>query len=199
MKRPSISKKMRVQVLQRDGFQCRYCGIKAPDEQLVLDHVVPVAAGGLTDLLNLITACQPCNAGKSDRPLNGAPSIQDTIQTAKKMSAAAKKLLKDQKAAVKSLSVADKAEQELRQNVVNFWCHITGQGAVPKDTINVMLSFVTEHGPELVFTWIKLAHKKIMRDRKDEFEFGHDDRCMGKYVSGCRRKHKETNGQPFKK
>lgn len=56
---------MRFQVLNRDGFTCQYCGAKAPDAKLVIDHIVPVAAGGTAMLANLRTACEPCNQGKA--------------------------------------------------------------------------------------------------------------------------------------
>ena len=35
-----------------------------------MDHLVPVAKGGENDLLNLVTACNTCNQGKSDTPLD---------------------------------------------------------------------------------------------------------------------------------
>ena len=36
---------------------------------MVVDHIHPVAAGGKNNILNLITACEPCNAGKGKREL----------------------------------------------------------------------------------------------------------------------------------
>jgi 5-methylcytosine-specific restriction endonuclease McrA len=63
--------KDRYSVLARDEFTCRYCGAKAPDVRLVVDHIVPVSKGGTDEPANLITACEPCNAGKSDRHSGG--------------------------------------------------------------------------------------------------------------------------------
>lgn len=65
--RKNISDKVRWQVMRRDGFRCRYCGIEAKDADrpLVLDHYVPHSAGGSNDPSNLVTACYDCNAGKS--------------------------------------------------------------------------------------------------------------------------------------
>jgi hypothetical protein len=65
----SLSKKLRFEVFKRDSFACQYCGAKSPEVVLVVDHIKPVAKGGTASLMNLITACQPCNAGKSDREL----------------------------------------------------------------------------------------------------------------------------------
>lgn len=69
-KRVGLTKKLRFEVFKRDGFRCQYCGAAAPDVLLVVDHIHPVAEGGKNDILNLITACQPCNAGKGKRTLS---------------------------------------------------------------------------------------------------------------------------------
>jgi hypothetical protein len=68
-KRKSIPKMTRFEVFKRDSFTCQYCGRKSPDVLLVIDHVEPVSKGGTNDILNLITSCRDCNAGKSDRQL----------------------------------------------------------------------------------------------------------------------------------
>jgi hypothetical protein len=64
--REPISKKLRFDVLNRDGFKCRYCGQSAPDVVLHADHVIPVAKGGTNSPDNLVSACSSCNGGKSD-------------------------------------------------------------------------------------------------------------------------------------
>lgn len=61
----AVSKRLRYEILKRDGQTCRYCGGKAPDVILTVDHVVPVALGGSDDPDNLVAACFDCNAGKS--------------------------------------------------------------------------------------------------------------------------------------
>lgn len=61
----AVSKRVRYEILRRDSHSCRYCGAKAPDATLVVDHVVPVALGGSDESTNLVTACHDCNAGKS--------------------------------------------------------------------------------------------------------------------------------------
>lgn len=52
--------------MARDAFTCRYCGQKAPDVQLQVDHIHPRALGGNDEAENLITACFDCNMGKRD-------------------------------------------------------------------------------------------------------------------------------------
>lgn len=69
-KRKSISKKLRFEVFKRDKFTCQYCGRKAPDVILEVDHIEPVSKGGTNEITNLITSCRDCNRGKSDRKLN---------------------------------------------------------------------------------------------------------------------------------
>jgi hypothetical protein len=72
MSRESISPKLRFDVLKRDGFTCQYCGRSAPEVELHVDHVVPVAEGGGNDPGNLTAACVDCNLGKSDSLLADA-------------------------------------------------------------------------------------------------------------------------------
>jgi hypothetical protein len=67
--------RLRFRVLNRDGFTCRYCGRAAPTVELVVDHVVPRAAGGTDTEDNLVTACVDCNAGKADLPLRDATHV----------------------------------------------------------------------------------------------------------------------------
>lgn len=68
----SLSVRVRFQVLQRDKFTCQYCGAKAPDVRLEIDHVIPVVLGGSRDLSNLRAACEACNAGKGAAVLEEA-------------------------------------------------------------------------------------------------------------------------------
>jgi hypothetical protein len=75
-KRKAISKKVRFEVFKRDSFSCQYCGAAAPEAILVIDHIHPVAKGGDNSVLNLITSCRACNAGKSDRTLDDNAHVQ---------------------------------------------------------------------------------------------------------------------------
>lgn len=75
-KRKSLSKKVRFEVFKRDSFTCQYCGARAPDVVLQVDHIEPVASGGTDDFMNLITSCRECNAGKRDRQLSDTTVIE---------------------------------------------------------------------------------------------------------------------------
>lgn len=58
---------LRHKILTRDHFMCLYCGARPPGVKLVVDHVRSRASGGGDEPSNLITACEPCNQGKSAR------------------------------------------------------------------------------------------------------------------------------------
>ena len=75
-KRKGISKRVRFEVLKRDAFTCQYCGKNAPDVILHLDHIKPVSKGGNNGILNLVTSCQSCNAGKSDIELSDKSAVK---------------------------------------------------------------------------------------------------------------------------
>lgn len=67
-KKRGVSIGLRTQILERDGFRCRRCGSGPQHARLVIDHIVPVARGGLTIAENLQVLCEPCNIGKGSRP-----------------------------------------------------------------------------------------------------------------------------------
>ena len=64
------SARLRFLILERDHFTCRYCGRKAPDVALAVDHVRSLADGGADTEDNLVTACVECNSGKSGRSVD---------------------------------------------------------------------------------------------------------------------------------
>jgi len=58
--------KFRFQIFQKDNFTCQYCGRKAPNVELQIDHKYPKSKGGKDEIENYITACSECNLGKGD-------------------------------------------------------------------------------------------------------------------------------------
>lgn len=60
------SKKLRMEVLTRDGRRCVICG-RSPayyvDLELHVHHAIPWGEGGLTETENLITLCKTCHDG----------------------------------------------------------------------------------------------------------------------------------------
>ena len=64
-----INLRLRFKVMQRDNFKCCACGAspaKDPSVELHIDHIIPWAKGGETEIDNLQTLCSKCNLGKSD-------------------------------------------------------------------------------------------------------------------------------------
>lgn len=74
--RVAIKKSIRFEVFKRDSFKCQYCGKAAPEVVLHVDHIKPVADGGGSDIMNLITACADCNLGKGARRLDDTSAVQ---------------------------------------------------------------------------------------------------------------------------
>lgn len=71
----AVTKRTRFEVLRRDQHTCQYCGEKAPDVVLQIDHVIPVSLGGDDKPSNLVTACKDCNSGKTSIPPD-SPMVQ---------------------------------------------------------------------------------------------------------------------------
>ena len=72
--RRAIPGRLRFEILERDGYACRYCGARASGEvRLEIDHVLPVAEGGSNERANLVAACAACNRGKAAARLATAP------------------------------------------------------------------------------------------------------------------------------
>jgi len=61
--RKPISPLTQKRLFQRDGFICKHCGC-TDVEQLSIDHIIPVSAGGTNDLENLQVLCRKCNSSK---------------------------------------------------------------------------------------------------------------------------------------
>ncbi len=61
-------RRVRLVVLERDGWRCRIRGARCLGKATEVDHVVPLVHGGdALDPSNLRASCKPCNAGRSNR------------------------------------------------------------------------------------------------------------------------------------
>jgi len=170
--RKSISKALRFQVFARDGFTCRYCGKQSDSVSMVIDHMIPVCQGGTNDIENLCTACEPCNAGKSGKTIaQSAPTETDRLRIAQERN--------EQLEAAHAAAAAAQARQGLRQTVCNYFCTARGTDEMDKRTLDNLVSYVSNLGADLVFSWIDLAVSRVGPDR--------EDKIFGMYVSGCRR------------
>lgn len=67
--RGSIPKRMRTEIYLRDKFTCQFCQISPTKNELTIDHLIPLALGGLDEVTNYVTCCLSCNMRKADRSL----------------------------------------------------------------------------------------------------------------------------------
>jgi HNH endonuclease len=142
--RRSTGKRLRFEVFKRDYFTCQYCGAQPPDVVLVVDHAVPVAAGGASTEDNLITACEPCNQGKSDRPLGDRVVRPDAdllyLQTQQEVS----ELRRYQDA----LKAREAAVASLVSSLQEAWVEATGEDWAPAE--RVLRGMLNRFSPEVV-------------------------------------------------
>lgn len=71
-RRPDLTtaawKKLRLHVLNRDGWQCTSCGRPVEGADATADHIIPfVSVEESNHMHNLITLCRSCNSTKQDR------------------------------------------------------------------------------------------------------------------------------------
>lgn len=63
----SLAMRRATHVVARDGWDCRYCGVRLIYRTVTVDHVVPTSKGGPDVLANCVLARESCNARKGDR------------------------------------------------------------------------------------------------------------------------------------
>lgn len=176
--RIGIGKSLRFSVFSRDNFTCRYCGRQSDIVPLHVDHVIPVCQGGTNDAENLITACSDCNLGKSGRTISqSAPTEADRLRLSQERN--------EQIDSAKAAAAAGKARAEIRQVVCNYYCNARGVHEMPKRELSTIVSYVNQHGADIVFSWIDSAVEHVDQLR------GHSE--FGRYISGCRRRWMEEN------
>lgn len=64
VEREPIPQWLRLQIAERDGWMCGICGFKIGPDELHIDHIHPVHAGGTNDPENLQATHGPCNLRK---------------------------------------------------------------------------------------------------------------------------------------
>lgn len=134
VKRKSLGKKVRFDVFKRDAFTCQYCGQTPPTVVLEVDHINPVANGGLDAIDNLLTACFDCNRGKAAGLLTAIPeSLQDKAD-----------LLQEKHDQLKAFERLIKARRRHEEKLIDeveeaFTTHFSGYHFSPKFRQSVRL------------------------------------------------------------
>ncbi len=159
-KRKAIPKSLRFEVFKRDSFTCQYCGRKAPDILLQIDHIRPVSKGGTNDLLNLITSCEDCNSGKSNKELGDNTVIQkqrDQLEALQERKEQLEMMFKWQKSLLElDDKIVDQLSDYWSQLVVGYSLNETGRISLKKlsrkyklDEIMVSMKIAAEQYLEL--------------------------------------------------
>lgn len=68
--RALMTSKLRAKIKQRDNYTCQKCGLSTNDEKnllLEIDHITPIAKGGMSIEENLQTLCWKCNRTKGTK------------------------------------------------------------------------------------------------------------------------------------
>ena len=169
--RKPISKSVRFAVFARDQFKCRYCGAVAANSKLVIDHIIPVKIGGSSEFDNLLTACEPCNQGESARIL--PMGLSDTERA--KINQEREYLIEIAKLAKR----AEKAKKNLKQTLVDKWCHEVGRDDMNRSVATMLVNFAEQHGPQDVMEWIEIAVDRLGAKR---------DNDLARYVCGIRKR-----------
>jgi hypothetical protein len=152
--RVAISKRLRFEVFKRDGFECQYCGATPPGVLLHCDHIDPVSRGGLTEMDNLVTACQACNLGKSNVPLN---------QVTQGMAERAAEVLEREAQVAGYQAVLKAKRMRLEadgQEVLNFICDLYYRNSVPKRDFLSIKMFVEKIGLDSCLGAAELAQSR---------------------------------------
>ena len=63
-KRKSIRKKERQMIYKKYHGICQICGTEISYEEMTIDHIIPLEAGGKNELANYQCACRTCNRMK---------------------------------------------------------------------------------------------------------------------------------------
>jgi len=151
--RKAIPKGVRFDVFKRDRFTCVYCGATPPGVLLHVDHVIAVANGGGNGIDNLVTACQPCNLGKSDKPLDVIPrTLKQKAADAAEREAQVigyQQILSKMRSRIEdeAWEVADYFNDQLRPGTKTF----------PTDWLNSVKMFIEKMGHHEVLTSMQLA------------------------------------------
>jgi 5-methylcytosine-specific restriction endonuclease McrA len=79
---PECIKRGQFTILERDNFQCFYCGKTSYRDraELHLDHIHPKSKGGKDTASNLVTACIDCNLEKHAHSLTILPDLLAEVQ-----------------------------------------------------------------------------------------------------------------------
>jgi DnaD/phage-associated family protein len=152
-----ISNALRFEVFQRDRHTCQYCGRRAPEVELEVDHLIPVARGGTDDFENLITSCRECNSGKSAKLIERFTHGHTKESWREKIREKRVERLKERRSEV--------------EDVIRYWAECRNARTVSAYDAEAIYRFVETYDP----VWIKAAIRIATRQQRNNYV---------KYVAG---------------
>lgn len=153
----SLSKRTRFEVLKRDGFSCRYCGATAIAGLLEVDHVIPVAEGGLDVPENLVAACLDCNRGKSAVPLD--ESRLSPGRTTEAMLEHAEQM----RAYLAAVQEVEDAIQDLVDHVIRHWQANVDEEGMPTSLAKRMPYYLRKMSMPRILEAVEITGSKGLR------------------------------------
>ena len=192
-KRKGIPKKTRFEVFKRDAFTCQYCGGKSPDVLLVIDHIEPVSKGGTNDILNLVTSCRDCNAGKSDRRLDDTAVLDKQRQQLQD--------LQERKEQIEMMFQWQKGLMDLDDQVVDklsdFWSEQVPGYHLSDNGLKTLKSLRRQFAIDEIMDAIRIAAEKYLAYADGEPTKGSVEAAWKKVGGICtvRRREKDRPGE----
>lgn len=162
--RVPIPKKIRFEVLKRDKFTCQYCGRKAPEVLLQIDHIESVYSGGDNNIINLITSCADCNNGK------GAIKLSDNTALEKQRNQL--ELLADRREQIEMMFEWKKSLSSLDNDVLQMLVDYV-ESKISPYTLNAtgranIQKLIKKHQLEDILDTIDQASEKYLRYEDDK-------------------------------
>ena len=162
-KRKSLSKKIRFEVFKRDSFTCQYCGRKAPDVILEVDHINPVKEGGENDILNLVTSCFDCNRGKRDLKLSDTSVVEKQRKQVEELGERRQQLemMLEWRDELKSL------ERDTAKKAIDYWNDIINEyGLTLPDVGEIAITkLVKKYGIVKVLDAMDISNSKYIKNK----------------------------------
>ncbi|MEM8717973.1 MAG: HNH endonuclease [Cyanobacteria bacterium P01_G01_bin.39] len=190
--RQPISKSIRFEIFKRDKFTCQYCGNKAPDAILHVDHINPVSKGGTNDLLNLITSCADCNLGKSNRTLADTTIIDrkrtqmDELQERRELI----EMMMDWQRGLVEL------DQYLVEQVAEFWAELVEPYQLTDQGLKSLKKLLKQYNANKIMEAMRIATKQYLQYDNDQPTQESVSHAWSKIGGICKTKKLE-NSKPY--
>jgi hypothetical protein len=163
--RVPVSKKIRFEVFKRDSFTCQYCGAKAPEVVLNVDHINPVSKGGDNSLMNLITACFGCNAGKKDIQLSDQSVLAKQQAMIEELNLRREQL----EMMLKWRDELSKLDSEIQEFAINRWQSLTPGFSLNETGKKKLRLIFRKHGLDALLNAMERASELYFEyDENDE-------------------------------